>query len=169
MSECNDIVLKVYNHPDLLNLISKIKPTDLQDDLRQEIAVSLLEQDCKKIAKLFAADNLLRYSIKVCWLMATSKTSRFYYTYKKSDLIKAVQYLTATEPGEPIIHLADKAKEVLSLKNKTIYDDHEVRLFNKYVELGSSRKVAAYYKIPINHVCTVIKKVKKELKCILSQ
>jgi hypothetical protein len=170
MSDCNKIIVDVYNHPDLLLLISKIKPENVQDDLRQEIAISLLEQDCSRIAALFANDNLLRYVMKVCWLMATSKTSAFYTKFRKSDLIKAVEYLKSQEklPELPI-SLALKAKEHLSTKNQTIYDEHEVRIFNKYVELGSCRKVAYYFGIPINHSCNVVSKVKKELKCILQQ
>jgi hypothetical protein len=168
MSDCNKIVIDVYNHPDLLRLISKIKPESIRDDLRQEIAVSLLEQPCIKIAALFADDNLLRYTMKICWLMATSKTSGFYYKYKKNDILKAVEYLRSTQvlPTLPE-SLAITAVKHLKQKNQTIYDDHEARLFNKYVELGSCRAVARYYGIPINHCCNIIAKVKTELKCLL--
>jgi hypothetical protein len=65
--------------------------------------------------------------------------------------------------------LAIKAILIIKEKNKDKYDDHEARLFNTYVELGSARKVAIYYNIPVNHVCIVINKVKKELKCLLQQ
>ena len=99
MQDCNKYIENVYSHPDLLKLISKIKPESIRDDLRQEVAISLLEQPCEKIAELFAGNNLLRYAIKVCWLMATSTTSPFYYKYKKSDLTKAVEYLRTTQPA----------------------------------------------------------------------
>ena len=99
MAKCNDIVEKIYIHPDINNLIKKIEPESIQDDLRQEIAISLLEMPCEKVAALFAGDNLLRYAIKTCWIMATSKTSKFYYTYKKSDLSKAIQYLEYLQQG----------------------------------------------------------------------
>lgn len=170
MSDCNKIVQDIYNHPDVLALISKIKPESIRDDLRQEIAVSLLEQPCERIASLFSGNNLLGYTMKVCWIMATSKTSGFYYKFKKHDIVKALEYLRATQPLPEIpISLAQKAKEALSKKNENIYDDHEVRIFNKYVELGSSRAVARYYDIPVNHVCNIVNKVKSELKCILYQ
>jgi hypothetical protein len=168
MSNCNEIVLDIYNHPALLNLIAKIKPQAIQDDLRQEIAVSLLTQPCEKIAALFASNELIRYSMKICWLMATSSTSQFYYKFKKSDLTKAVEYLYSMQELPTIPeHLALRAQTVLQNKNKTVEDDHEVRIFNKFVELGTARKVALYYGIPLNHVCNVINKVKSELKCIL--
>ena len=52
-------------------------------------------------------------------------------------------------------------EQALDAKNKDIYDDHEARIFKKYVELGSGRSVARYYGIPVNHVCLIIKKVKR--------
>jgi hypothetical protein len=65
------------------------------------------------------------------------------------------------------IELAYEADAILKTKNKDIHDDHEARIFNKYVELGSMRKVASYYRIPLNHVCNVVNKVKSDLKCLL--
>ncbi len=170
MNKCNDIVLEIYNHPDLIKAVSKTKPESIQDDLRQEIAVSLLLQPCDKISALFASNNLLRYAIKICWFMATSKTSEFYYKYKKSDLLKAVEYFNS-QLDLPIIpeSLAAEATKALTKNNINIETDHEIRIFNKYVELGSNRKVAEYYGIPVNHVCNITNKVKKELKCILLQ
>ena len=168
MADCNDIVLDIYNHPSLLALISKIKPEAIRDDLRQEIAVSLLTQPCSKISSLFASNELIRYAMKVCWIMATSSTSQFYYKFKKSDLTKAVEYLYSQQELPTIPEsLAYQAQTILKQKNKTVEDDHEVRIFNKYVELGTARKVALYYGIPVNHVCNVVNKVKSELKCIL--
>lgn len=171
MAECNDIVEKIYIHPDINNLIKKIQPESIQDDLRQEIAVSLLEMPCDKVAALFAGDNLLRYAIKTCWIMATSKTSKFYYTYKKSDLNKAIQYLEYLQQGCNI-PLSDVYRANLALKNKSntsIHEDHERRIFDTYVTMGGIRKVARYYGLPPMHVSRVVTKVKQELKCILSQ
>lgn len=169
---CNEIVESVYNNPDLLRLISKIKPESIRDDLRQEIAVSLLEQPCDRIEGLFRENNLLRYSMRVCWLMATSKESTFYRKFRRNDLVKAVEYMRMVDLGPSVPEskglIADKAVEILSSKNETVYDDHEARIFNKYVEIGSARKVAQYYNIPLKHVCAVVNKVKNELRCLLS-
>lgn len=169
MQDCHSIVEKVYTHPDILNLISKIQPESIRDDLRQEIAVSLLEQPCDKTVTLFVQDNLLRYAIKVVWIMATSKTSQFYIKYRKSDFKQAVEYIRVMQQGCNILPSGvHKAKNILE-NPQSMQQDHEARIFNKYIELGSSRSVAAYYGIPINHVCNVVAKVKKELKQIINQ
>lgn len=165
MHDCNEIVKQIYTHPDINSLISKIHPESLRDDLRQEMAVSLLEQPCDKIASLFAQNNLIRYAIRTCWLMATSKTSEFYYRYRKRDITQAVEYLYLQQGCNFLP--SDVRYITKSLNEKSMHSkesDHEVRVFNKFVELGSARKVASFYNIPINHVCNVVKKVREELK-----
>ena len=123
---------------------------------------------CERVATLFAADNLLRYAIKMCWIMATCPSSSFAKKFSNCNMSKALDYMKSMQPLPTIPEsLAVKASIILKAKNKDQYDDHEARLFNMYVELGSCRKVAAYYSIPINHTCKVINKVKKELKCLL--
>lgn len=166
MQDCNEIVKSIYNHPDICNLISKIKPESIRDDLKQEMAISLLEQPCDKIASLFAQNNLIRYAIRTCWLMATSKNTPFYYTFKKKDLTQAVEYMQSLQICKNIpISIAFIAKEALNKKaDIDVYNDHDVRIFNKFIELGGVRKVARFYGIPAMHVSRVVTKVRHELK-----
>ena len=80
-----------------------------------------------------------------------------------SDLLKAVEYFNS-QLDLPIIpeSLAEEATKALTKNNIDIETDHEIRIFNKYVGLGSNRKVAEYYGIPVNHVCNITNKVKKD-------
>jgi len=170
MQDCNEIVTKVYNHPDVINLIQKIKPESIRDDLRQEIAVSLLEHPCEKVSALFAQDNLLRYAMRTAWLMVTSKKSQFYRKYRKSDIKQAQDYVYSLRPLTSIpISVATKAKQYLDRVPADKHEDHEIRIFNRFIELGSRRAVSRYYGIPIDHVCDVVKKVQKDIKCISFQ
>ena len=164
MADCNEIVKQIYNHPDICTLISKIHPESIRDDLRQEIAITLLEQPCDRIASLFAENNLVRYAIRTCWIMATSKTSGFYRKYRRKDLVEAVHYLHIINNNIATSDVNILSRVIFDKANIDIYNDHEVRIFNKFVELGSSRKVATYFNIPLNHVCNVVNKVKQELK-----
>lgn len=164
------MVAEIYTHPAISSLIAKIKPQSIQDDLKQEIALSLLEQPCDKIAALFAKDNLLRYSMRVCWIMATSKNSGFYKKFRKSDIVQAVEYLRLQTSGSCIpLSFAYMAQNALNGKNATKHEDHEARIFNKYIELGSCLSVAKYFGIPYNHTRNVVLKVQAELKQILKQ
>ena len=164
---CNGIVEKIYTHPDFVKSVSKIPP-DIRDDIKQEIAINLLEQPCEKIASLYAEDNLIRYVIKMTWLMSTSKNNNIFKKYRAKDY-KAFEYIQTLLGGSAIPEsFALVAKCELDKKaTGDIHTDHEARIFNKFVELGSGRKVAEYYGVPINHVCSIISKVKSELRCLL--
>ena len=170
MQNCDEIIVDIYNNSTLINIIQKVKPQSIQSDLRQEIAMSLLSADCDKIKTLLAGNKLLAYAIKICWLMATSKKSRFYFKYKKNDLLKAIDYLKSLQqlPGYDVSH-ANIANDFLKKNYSTANGAHESEIFIKYIELGSGRLVATYYGIPINHAYNVIHKVKNELKCLLQQ
>lgn len=170
MRKKEKIIQDVYLSKELNNLLSKIKPQAIRDDLRQEIALALMELPNKKIMSLFASNDLIRYTLVMTWNMAIGKGHRFSNAHKILESIKAIEYVNATKPlPELSLSMADKAESILKSKNKDIHDDHEARIFNKYVELGSARKVATYYRIPLNHVCNIINKVKSELKCLLLQ
>jgi len=170
MKNCNEIIKELYESNELSILLSKIKPESIRDDLRQEMAIYLLSISCKKIIDLNDSNDLIKYASKIIYNMAIGKGHKFSLSYQYNEMSKAIDYVSAMKPlPELPIHLAYKADDILKQKNKSIHDDHEARIFNKYVELGSARKVASYYRIPINHVCNIVNKVKSELKCLLLQ
>jgi len=98
MSDCNHIIEQIYNNEQLNKLISKINPESIRDDLKQEVCLALLEKDCDYLTILHHEGNLVRYTLRIAWIMATSKTSTFYHKYKKSELLEAVKYLRSV-PG----------------------------------------------------------------------
>jgi len=164
MSDCNHIITQIYNNEQLNKLISKINPESIRDDLKQEVCLALLEKDCDYLTILHHEGNLVRYTLRIAWIMATSKTSTFYHKYKKSELLEAVKYLRSLQGEEIPPSYADKARKVLDSKILDIYEDHERRIFNKYIELGKMRRVARYFNIPHMHVSNIVNKVKKELE-----
>lgn len=169
--DCSGIVEHVYTHPDLTGVLSKIRPEAIQQDIRQEMAISLLEQPCEKISKLFQEGNLTRYAIRICWNMAIGNGKAQHplsTTYARKQFAQAIQYLYDTRSLPTLdTDLAEQATKQLAGKNRNVYDAHEARIFWKYVELGSGRKVADYFGIPQSHVRKVLLRVKKELKCTL--
>jgi hypothetical protein len=125
-----------------------------------------MNADCDKLTEMMEKNNLIGYAIKVCWIMATSKTSQFYYKYKKSDLNKAINYLHSIHDFPSLdLELADHAKEYI----KKTYTNEEVQVFQKYTELRSGRIVADQLNIPVNKAYNIINKIKTELKCYLLQ
>lgn len=171
--DCSGIVEHIYTHPDLKLVLSRIKPEAIQQDIRQEMAISLLEQPCEKISKLFQEGNLTRYAIRICWNMAIGNGKAQHplsTTYARKQLIEAMRFMYANSNLSSITdteNIANKAVAYLESKNTDRVQAHEARIFWKYVELGSGRKVADYFGIPQSHVRKVLLRVKKELKCTL--
>ena len=152
-------------HPAFNKLLSKIEPIELQDDLKQEVALVLLSYDCKKISKLYKKNELLKYTLQIVWNLGVLSKGSFYKVYKKNQVDKAVEYLRSQLGNEIPVKASAIAKKVLKEKlDKNPNDAHESIIFNKYVELRSCKKVADYFMIPHLHVFNVVKKTKEELK-----
>ena len=166
--DCSGIVQQVYTHPQLIKALAMIKPVSIQEDIRQEVAVSLLEKPCDKISDLFSQNKLLHYAIRICFNMAVgNSTAQHPYStsYTRKQLVQAFKYLYDTRPLPTVpTEIGHKAAELLSAKNRDKYDYHEQQIFWKYAELGTCRKVAQYFGIPKSHVQMVVKKVREELK-----
>lgn len=165
MDLCKKHIESIYTHPAFNNLISKIKPIELQDDLRQEVAFILLSKECEQILRLKENDELLKYSLQIVWNLATSKNTRFYKMFKRNQTEEAIRYFETLSESEVVSdEQINKANEILEYKmNLNANSAHESILFNKYVELRSCEKVAEYFGIPSIHCYEVIRKTKKEL------
>jgi hypothetical protein len=166
---CNEIIIELYNDKRINDLIGKIKPTELQDDLKQELMLVLLDINCSKLKELKQSNSLLHYVIRIITNMAFSNNSPFFYKYKKSDTQKAMDFLRSLGGVYPI-HLADIAKDELQKKLLSNANEaHESMIFTKYVEIRNCQKVADYFGVPHKHVFDVVKKTKNHLKTIIKK
>jgi len=165
MQNCKKHIEEIYKHPAFNSLISKIKPIELQDDLKQEVALILLDKDCEQIERLYQANELLQYSLKIVWNLGTSKTTRFYRMFKKNDYENLCEYFESLK-GNALVTDSQirNINNLLDSKlDKNANEAHESMIFRKYVELNSGEKVAEFFGIPNIHCYEVIRKTKKEL------
>lgn len=165
MNKCLDIIKEIYEHPKVNSLIGKIHPTDLQDDLKQEMAMVLLTYDCKKLLKIKNEGDLIAFTLRIIWKMGTLQKGYFYKTYKQRDIIKAYEWMKSQIERPVDNDKPKKAATILADKlNASANEAHESMIFSKYVELKSHQRVADYFGIPRLHILKVVNKTKKELK-----
>lgn len=168
MNKCNKYIEFIYRNEQIAQLIKSVRPEQLQDDLRQEMALALLSIDCEKISEIWASNGLIGFSIKIITNMAFSSTSQFYKKFRKTDLDKALAYLRSQqqlpELNPNFAKIAGKRLEEKYREDEL--QAHEAILFNKYVDLRSCKKVAEYFQIPEKHVKDVVRKTRAELKDI---
>ena len=163
--KCNDIIEQLYNSDKINDLIYKIHPIELQQDLRQELAVTLLEYDCDKLIKISNEGNILGFAMQIIWTLGTSTRSKFYKIFKQDNNSKAFEYIRMQMGAEMPINVIVKAERYLENKMQgNSMEAHESIIFKKYVELRSCVDVAKYFEIPKDHVFSVVKKMRNELK-----
>lgn len=172
MNKCNSYIESMYLHPKVNELLGRIKPTELQEDLRQELAIVLLDYNCTKLIKIHKEGNLLGFTLRILWTIGTGKRNDFYRKYKKNNLIEFTDILVLNKYdsnfdliNEDLRDLSDYAIDKLNNKlTMNANEAHESILFKKYVEMKSCTKVAKHFNIPKKHVFLVVKKTKEELK-----
>lgn len=167
---CNEYIESIYLNKDFNNLISKMNPIDLQNDLKHETIMILFEMDCNKIIELSNRNELLKYTYGIVWKIVNSKRSTFYKNFRQNNHKQMIEYLHTFDGKEIPQSLGMVANKLLQEKlNMNPYDAHESMIFTKYVELKSYQKVSDYFGIPFRHVYNVVNKTRKELKTKLKK
>ena len=168
--ECHKIIERIYTHDQINKLIGKLDPPELREDLKQEFALTLFNTNCDKLKELDQDDRILYYAIRILMTMAMGKSAPFYRKYRMRDDERAIQYLQLTTTSKSSDRSAKIARQHLDTKLlKDAAQAHESILFEKYVELGTIRKVAEYFGIPNSYAHIVIKRMKQELKTTIKQ
>ena len=168
--DCNKYIEKIYEDKRLNDFLSKIEPVELQNDLRQEMAIVLLNYNCLRIAKMYHNDELVPFAMGILWKMGRLQKGEFYKTYKAKNYDKNIEYLRRISTDDKAISMAKIANKIL--KDKLLVDAnqaHEAIIFAKYVELGTCQRVAEYFGIPKYHVDRVVTKCRIELKKLIKQ
>jgi hypothetical protein len=164
---CRKYIELMYTHPKVTELLSKIKPVELQNDLRQELAMVLLNYNCKKIIKINKEGNLLGFTLRILWKMGTGSQNEFFKKYKKNNIIENINYFNSIYGNDYTIDEDLSNYAINKLNHKLTInanEAHESIIFKKYVELKSCTKVAEYFSVPKKHIFLVVKKTKDELK-----
>ncbi len=170
MSECNEYIKRIYEDRKVNEFLSRIEPAELQDDLRQELAIVLLNYDCLRVATMCHSGDLVSFAMGILWKMGRLQKGEFYKVFKARNDDKAKEYLRRITKDSDSLRMARMANKIL--EDKLMLDAneaHESIIFSKYVELGSCVKVAEFFGIPKYHVDRVVTKCRQELKKSIKQ
>jgi hypothetical protein len=161
VSNCDQYIIQVYTDKRINEYLSRLQPSHLHDDLRQELSMILLEYDCDKIIEIANNDKLSNFAMKILWNLSTQTKNNFYNLFRKHifeldfDVIDELPEETNIECLSEIFN---------QKKYQSVNDLHEFYIFEKYIELRKQSEVARYFDVPKMHVNAVINKVKDELK-----
>ena len=137
---------------------------DLWEDLRQEVAVIVLEYDSIKLSELQSKGKQVFkfWIVRICCNQTNSKYGKFGRMY--AALVPVEDVMKFVKEEEEI----DNSQEVVNSIEKIIpslywYDQEILKM---YIELGSVRKVSKQTGIPHTSIFITIKNIRK---CILQQ
>ena len=135
---------------------------DLWEDLRQEIAVIILEYDQDKIKEITdkGKDIFRFWVVRICCNQIHSKYGKMYKQYNNiipvEDVTKFINEVEEEYNQQPLI-------DSITLKMNELYW-YDKEILKMYIELGSVRKVSAQTGIPPTSIFITIKNIRKCIK-----
>lgn len=148
------IILELWNSQELIDAISKMKPEDLQEDLRCELFKVLCEMDEDRLIDMRKRNVLKFYIVRTMLNMMQSKTSQFYKTYRK--------------PLEEELIVYDRDEDMLNRVEDELSKLHwyKAELLRVYAikHNGNAKELSRVTGIPYMSIHRELKLTKKELK-----
>jgi len=139
----NEIIARFYTSKEFNDCISRIKPINLQDDLKNEVAEVLCGEEEWFIQELYTRGELKYWARRIIRNMGKSVSSPFAKTYRKFTCGLPAWYDVEQEETETIAerthreHLEDRA--LASIDSLHWYRAELIKLYRKH---GTFRKVA---------------------------
>jgi hypothetical protein len=182
----NKIIADLFSSKDFNDCIRKMKPVELQDDLRAEVALILCELSDKKIISIHDSgpNGLKFYTVRIILNLIQSKTSPFYKKYRQhifqynesftedkefaiSDISKYSTHDNLKEEEQFNARLTKELKEekVLQIIEEMYWYDKEI--LKLYMEKGNYRAVAKEVNIPWGSIYDTVQMAINKIKYAL--
>lgn len=143
-------------------LVFKNIGKDLWEDLRQEVALIVLEYDKEKLQDLVGKTKQVFkfWIVRVCCNQIHSKYGKMWRMYNQ---IMPVEDITKFISEEQDIDDSQRTIDIIQNKIKDLYW-YDREILKMYIELGSVRKVSAQTGIPHTSIFITIKNIRKCIK-----
>lgn len=135
---------------------------DLWEDLRQEIALIVLEYDLDKIIELESKGKQVFkfWIVRICCNQTNSKYGKFGRMY--ASLVPVEDIMKFVKEEDEIDNSQEVIEGISKIINTLYWYDQEI--LKMYIELGSVRKVSKQTGIPHTSIFITIKNIRKCIK-----
>lgn len=187
----NQIIESFYNSKDFCDCIKKMEPEYLQDDLKAEVILILLNTDETKLKQLATRKQLNFYAVRIIMNLVKSKTSPFYRKYRfniiqysdnpisRKDIVNGSYNhswgTTINNKYLPVPVIDDiKDRETLELLQDAAVnaietlDWYEREIIKLYIKFGNYRAIEKDTGIPWESCYTTIRKSINKIRCQLA-
>lgn len=179
----SSLLTEIYQSKEIGEVIGKIEPEHMRDDLKQHVFLTLLEKEESFILELHGKGKLKNYIVKVICQMVHFTGDKFHRINRRSteNLVdfsiidetgqetggmshKAIydQMLGSYREDQNEINLA-KLEQACSEEIENVYW-YNAELLKRYIALGNYRAVAKETGIPVKSVYNAIKAAKDQIK-----
>ena len=149
------LIAEIYKSRQLEELIKKIRPIDIQEDLRQHLFLTLLEKPEAFILELHSRGKLQHYVVSTLFNLVRWQTGTFNKTKLREVLVEELPELTEEiQTDAPVVEL------------ERLYW-YEARMLELYAEHRSYRKIEALTGINYVSVFNTIKKARANIKKLI--
>ena len=155
----NNILTDLFLNKEVDILIKKIKPVDLQDDLKQYAFAVLCEKPAEFIIELHNRQQLKFYLVKIISNSVFSNRSGFITQHKCNDHLELDHVVDVSNENDDYHYLIEKCIK----ETNRLYWYHQ-ELLKLYAEHGTYRAVSEITNIPVKSIHNAIKKAKVKLK-----
>lgn len=157
----------IQNYKELKTFCYRLtESSDWSEDLLQDVLLQLYEKEDIKLDKL-DTKSIKNYIFKVIITNWCSKTSPFYRKVRReSTLYNELSTLPTEAPqmmASEDIYDVHKLLEIIEIEWTEVSWFHKI-IFEKYMVLGSLKKVAIDTTIPLTSIARYVKETKQQIK-----
>lgn len=171
----NSVLTEIYCSKEIGEVIGKIHPEGIRDDLKQHVFLELFEHTEEIILDLYNRGKLKSFIVKMLY-----NTSRFTKSKFSKEMGKEVSFGDFEEVEEKLcktsafeivrgtndLRTKDDEFEELNCAVSKIYW-YKARLLELYAEVGTYKKVSDVTGIPVASVFATINQARKEIKQLI--
>jgi DNA-directed RNA polymerase specialized sigma24 family protein len=193
----NEILTAIYRSQDITDVMAKVQPEHIRDDLKQHVFLLMLEKEESEFFEIYNAGKLKHFIVKVICNLVHFKEDKFHRAQRRStehlvdmqfsEWLLGGQQETTREHESDLLIGNDLMQETLTALEKASESDqfkqHELELsvakeignlywYNRtllemYAELGTYRAVAKKTGIAVKSVHNAVAIAKEQIKTAL--
>lgn len=164
MNKANQLLTEIYQSDEIKEVISKLRPAHLQEDILQHTFLELFQKPPEFIVELSGRGKLKAYIVKILYNTAT---------YSRTTFAKQQGKETPTDfchdSTYEVIRVSDDEKmaEQTNMEIACAVSEihwYKARLLEMYTERGTYKAVHEATGIPVSSIFKTITQARKEIK-----
>lgn len=154
------IITEIYNSKELKEVINKMNPQSLRDDLLSEVMLVVCQLDEERLFKMHNEGYLKYYVIRTILNMIRSNDSSFHAKFRQiKEELKGIDIKDVSDNEE----LEEQLKNVEEFHQSLPF--YENKLIESYIELeNNANRLSKETGIPVRSIYHTIKMIKNKYK-----